>query len=279
MEYREFPPPPAAAPYVRCLWTLRDLPTSAGAASPDADAGEEGHGDAALPDGSPELIICIGDRFEYVAPDGSRILQPRAFLVGQITRPFVVQPTGAVDLLAVRFEAHGAALVCDALAPISNTWTPIEALPPSGILELAHALTRESATARRVQLTGAWLERLVRQRRPPDARVSAAVVAIRESHGAVNLEALAESLAVSSRTLQRVFAKQVGISPKLLARIVRFQRVLRAWRANPRTFAHVAAESGYFDQSHLVRDFHEFAGAPPAGLLAALPAFTAQFLA
>ncbi len=278
MEYREFPPPTATAAHVRCLWTLRDSATAEDHAASDANVDGDGGGDPALPDGSPELIINLADPFEYIAADGSRVLQPRAFLVGQITRPFSVQPTGAVDLVAVRFEAHGAALVCDDLAPLTDTWSPIEALPPSGIAELAGRLEREPTTERRVQLTASWLERLVREHGHPDARVVAAVAAIRASHGAQNLELLADSLRLSPRTMQRLFARQVGISPKHLARIVRFQHVLRAWRANPQTFARAAVDAGYFDQSHLVRDFRDFAGAPPAGLLAALPEFTALFL-
>lgn len=284
MHYREFAPPPAAAALVRCLWTLRDSSLDAFPAPHVANGSGEGdregdsQGDAAFPDGSPELIINLGDPFEYLAPDGSRILQPRAFLVGQITRPFAVQPSGAVDLVAVRFEAHGAALVCHDLAPLTDTWSPIDALAPSGIAELEHALEREPTTQGRVQLTMSWLARLVRERGHPDARVVAAVAAIRASQGAENLERLADTLRLSQRTMQRLFAKQVGISPKLLARIVRFQHVLRAWRANPQTFARAAVDAGYFDQSHLVRDFHDFAGAPPAGLLAALPEFTALFL-
>lgn len=293
MEYREYPPPPAAATHVRCIWTLRDSSTYVDGAHADAghenwrpagrsDSGGAGtdarDGDAALPDGSPELIINLGDPFDHISLDGRRIPQPRAFLVGQITRPFAVQPTGAVDLVAVRFEAHGAALLCDDLAPLTDTWSTIDALPPTGIADLGIALARESTSERRVQLTASWLARLPTQRAGADTRVVAAVEAIRSSHGATPLDALARPLGISSRTLQRLFAKQVGISPKLLARIVRFQHVLRAWRANPRSFARAAVDAAYYDQSHLVRDFRDFAGAPPAGLLAALPEFTALFL-
>jgi len=55
--------------------------------------------------------------------------------------------------------------------------------------------------------------------------------------------------------------------------------VFTAWRTDARSLARVAAECGYFDQSHLVRDFRDFSGAPPAGFLAALPEFTGFFVA
>ncbi|MEP7383821.1 MAG: helix-turn-helix domain-containing protein [Gemmatimonadota bacterium] len=280
MDYRELPPPPEVAEHVRCLWTLRgDGSTNREHVVCDAAAGTtDAEAEAALPDGSPELIFNFGAPFEYLSPDGGRIRQPQAFLVGQITRPFAVVATGAVELLAVRFDAHGAALACDDVGALLNTWLSIESLPACGVVELAVALRERADPGARIDLVSDWLRGLVRERHAAHPQVVAAVHAIRRSHGAANVDALCESLAVSPRTLQRLFARQVGITPKLLARIVRFQCVLRAWRSDQGTFARVAVESGYFDQSHLVRDFRDFAGAPPAGFLAALPVFTAQFL-
>jgi AraC-like DNA-binding protein len=69
----------------------------------------------------------------------------------------------------------------------------------------------------------------------------------------------------------------VGITPKLLARIVRFQRVFSEWRADPKRLSRVAAECGYFDHAHLVRDFRELAGVPPAAFLPNQPEFTGFF--
>jgi transcriptional regulator GlxA family with amidase domain len=95
---------------------------------------------------------------------------------------------------------------------------------------------------------------------------------------AIALDEFAKAMCVSPRTLQRRFTVHVGISPKLLARIRRFQRVLSAWREDPGSLARVAVECGYFDQSHLIRDFRDFAGAAPAAFLANQPEFTQLFL-
>lgn len=66
---------------------------------------------------------------------------------------------------------------------------------------------------------------------------------------------------------------------KLPARIRRFQRVFLAWRVDRRTLSRVAAECGYFDHPHLIRDFRDFAGSAPAAFLANQPEFTQFFLA
>ena len=270
MEYVERPPHPELAGLVRTYWWLRGDPDPAGVAEP------------ALPDGSPELIINLGPPWEHVAADGTRTLQPTAFLVGQILGPMVVRPTGRMDLVAVRLEAHAASLLQDDLSALTDSWAPVESLRASAqpaLAALRTELALESDLEAQVLALDDAMRALVEVSSPPDELVGQAVRAIRGSHGAVEIDALARTLGLTTRTLQRRFATAAGLSPKMLARIVRFQRVFAAWRDDPASCSRVALECGYYDQSHLVRDFRDFAGAPPAGFLAAMPAFTAVFTA
>jgi AraC-like DNA-binding protein len=267
MEYAEFDPAAALRPLVRCYWSL----TASGQAPPVTP-------EPALPDGSPELIINAADPFCVFGPDGERSVQPRAILVGQITRPFTVGPTGRVDLFAVRFQPDGASLVCDDLASLTDRWIDVEALPVDGLTGLRAIFEEEHDAMARTRHVDRLLTTLATTRRAPDRAVRAAVRAIEASHGVIALEQLAATIGCSARQLQRRFAEQVGISPKLLARIRRFQRVFAAWRDDPRSLSRVAAECGYFDQPHLIRDFRDFAGQAPAAFLANQPEFTQFFL-
>ena len=63
-----------------------------------------------------------------------------------------------------------------------------------------------------------------------------------------------------------MFQREVGLNPKLYARIVRFQHVLRTQHG---TWSEIAQDCGYFDQPHLIRDFEEFTGQTPSGYSAA----------
>jgi hypothetical protein len=57
----------------------------------------------------------------------------------------------------------------------------------------------------------------------------------------------------------------VGCTPKTLARIARFQRVLGLREGRPEWgWARVAVEAGYYDQAHLIGDYRRFAGLTPA---------------
>lgn len=161
---------------------------------------------------------------------------------------------------------------------LTDSWLPV---PRLGLPRFARAVAAIAARrrGRRLEALFEAVALLRRRSAPPDQRVADAVRAIRSSRGAVPLDALARSLGLTPRSLQRRFADEVGISPKVLARIVRFQRVFAACRDEPGSLAAVAAECGYYDQPHLVRDFREFAGEAPARALVALPEFTALFTA
>ncbi len=274
MQYQEFPALPQLDRLVRCFWILQD--DQARARSSRADLGDGA--EPALPDGSPELIFNIADPFEHVAATGRVKRQPQAFLVGQITGPMVVRPTGRVDLIAVRFEAHGAALLAPDVSQLTDRWVDVQRLRDRELAALNGQLQAAASLEERIGLIGGWLTRRTARGAGLDSRVETAVRAIRSTYGAVNLDGLCEELQLTPRSLQRLFKLQVGISPKLLGRIVRFQRIFTAWRNDPSTLSRVAVECSYFDQPHMIRDFRQFAGAPPANFLAALPRFTGFFL-
>ena len=286
MEYAEFEPPAALADIVRCFWVLRAGPGALERAEP------------AIPDGSPELILSLASVTRARAPSGRMVPQPGAMLVGQITRPFSVQAVGAVELVAARLHPYGAAWLCARVDALTDGWmslgAPFAAARRSAQAargaEARVAILAQAMLAVRVggAIDGARREAkrvAVRDSRPrarvpgPDARVIRAVDAIVASHGAVPMATLARDAATTPRQLQRLFARDVGVSPKLLARIRRVQRVFAAWRDEPGRWTRVAAECGYFDQAHRSRDFREIAGGAPAGLVEAMPRFTRQFTA
>jgi transcriptional regulator GlxA family with amidase domain len=80
------------------------------------------------------------------------------------------------------------------------------------------------------------------------------------------VEALATSLGVTARHLERCFESHVGLSPKVLCRLARFHhmRTLLDVARRP-DWSHLACECGYFDQAHLIREFRHFTGRTPQG--------------
>jgi AraC-like DNA-binding protein len=86
-----------------------------------------------------------------------------------------------------------------------------------------------------------------------------------------SVKCVAADLGVSERQLRRLFHQTIGLTPKAFARLARFHLALRtALEDHHTTWANIAATAGYYDQAHLIEDFHAIAGVTPRTLLAEL---------
>jgi AraC-like DNA-binding protein len=105
-------------------------------------------------------------------------------------------------------------------------------------------------------------------RRPPPSLVYA-WQRLCTSHGRARVSALAAELGCSPRYLTLQFREHLGMPPKIVARVLRFQHALkRLERDDGARFAEIAETCGYYDQAHLNRDFRQFAGSAPGDFLA-----------
>jgi len=149
---------------------------------------------------------------------------------------------------------------------LSSRMVGLDDLADREITELRRRLEDADDWNDRLDLAEAFV--VERLRRGPE--LSRAVVsAYRElafCHGNIRIEAIATRLGWSRKHLSQRFQDEIGLSPKSLARIMRFNRTLDlANREAQPDWAGLAAECGYADQAHLTREFGEFAGATPTG--------------
>ena len=256
LRYREFPPPDPLRRQLTCLWLLEGHAT-----------GSPGEVHPVLPDGSPELIIHLGDPFGAATGEGAPSQQPRAHFAGQLEQRLLLWPAGRIAVLGVRFRPSGAsALVREPQDRRRGSWVGLgELLGVRGAALVEEAGNAPTPLAA-LRVAARWL---TREMGPgPDGRVAAAAERVMSSGGAVPVERLAREAGIGTRHLERGFLRDVGLSPKRLARIARFQRVFHAIDRRPERWAAIAADCGYYDASHLVRDFRELAGQAPSRLVA-----------
>lgn len=117
-------------------------------------------------------------------------------------------------------------------------------------------------------LRGYLRDRQDRPRHEPRAEVTAAWKWIAWHRGAGSMAGLAQHVLLSQRQLTTLFRAEIGLSPKAVSRLMRFeyarQQVAAAVRAGGHVdLAGIAAACGYFDHSHLVRDFQQYVGTSP----------------
>lgn len=258
MRYAEQAPPAALAPFVRCFWTLE---------GDAADLDEPVQ--PILPDGCPELVLHLGDRFERLYPEGRIERQASVLLAGQLTQHLSLRPTGRVAVIGVRFHPDGAAVLVDVPQhDLVGLTIDIDALSPALGRSLRAACASTQRPADALDALQRCLMKWVEGFRP-DPRMRYAVDAIQRHRGGVSIDALARRTGWTRRHLERRFQVVVGISPKRLARIARFQSALQVLEQMeaPKRSTRTALAVGYADQSHFIREFHELAGCAPGAHL------------
>jgi AraC-like DNA-binding protein len=247
LNYAELQATPPLDSLIRCFWFL----------SGDSLGAEP---QVVVPDGRLEIILHLADPFYRIQADGPHV-QPRALLSGQLTAPITLRAGVATDIVGIRFRTAESVLAFP-LSELTDRVESLDAVAP----KLSVALYAAAQRARTPQARAAALSQVLASfvRRTPDALASAVVRSL-DTTQRPKVGLIAGRFGVTARTLERKVRESTGLPPNVMRRVLRFRRAFRMLDgAAPGTWACVALRAGYFDQAHLIRDFRQFAGAPPS---------------
>lgn len=171
---------------------------------------------------------------------------------------------GAGSVFGIKFRPGGFYPFLKApLSALRQQPLPLRELFGPGALELEAGLLALEDDAARVKLAEAFLKERLPERDERVEWVNRVVDAIVEEPGVTRVEQLATRFGVSPRTLQRLFHTYVGVGPKWVIMRYRLQEAVAELDRGSRAWARLAADLGYFDQSHFVRDFKALVGKTP----------------
>lgn len=253
MEYRIYEPSADLAKHVKTYWSL------------DSEPEHEPQRERIFPDGCIELIFNHGDRFKKYDNETDFHLQSLSFIHGQLKHFFELEPTGRVGIFSTRFHPAGLQpfIDFDVDTFTGKTLTVTEVWGDEGT-SLATAIQKCATHEERVVVLEGFLLKKRDVLKVDNAPVEYCVDAMLASVGDVSIEKLAEELNISKRQLERRFTAAVGITPKLLARIIRFQNILQLIENKEfKSFTTVAYDGGFYDQAHFIKDFKDFTGLNP----------------
>jgi AraC-like DNA-binding protein len=243
--YREFAPPPALAAAVEAVWIHR---------SPEAGM------HLVLPD--PALNLA----FRCRRLPGGGIDAPRLTVIGPKNRPYPFHFRAGDEIAAVKVKLEWTRALLR-LVPADHfdredALGPADARLPAWLLDrLSGAPTAEAAAA---LLASALASLSPATGLCPPAAPARALDLVRQATGRVSVEVVAARMGVSLRQLRRVVRSEAAMSLKAYARITRLNAAMAAAdRAARPGWARVAVESGFCDQSHLVRECRALAGFTP----------------
>ena len=219
-----------------------------------------------IPDGCSEIVLNLGDAFVRHTGAGSH-RQPRSLVAGQITRAITIQPSGRVNVWGIRFQPWAAApLLGFSGAEMQDCLTTIDDVAPRLGAELHAAADASAPALQRDRIVDAVTRHLARAR-PVDARLPRLAAYVAERREPLTVRAAARETGLGVRRVQQLFRDDVGLTPKQLQRITRFQRALALGRAHSRlTWSAIASRAGYHDQAHLIHESRAIAGCTPAEL-------------
>lgn len=255
MLYRSYTPSSRLAGLVERFWLCSDAPSH--------------RRERILPSGTTELVINLHD-------DEIRIYEPLhadlyarfsgAVVSGPYSRCFLIDPTQHASIIGVHFRPGGAfpffGLPIDELV---DTHLDLDTLWGRLATELRERLCAAPTAVKQFSLLEAALVSRLAHAPIRHGAVGLALTKFGETHEGTRVRDVASYVGLSQRRFIEVFAAEVGLTPKLYCRVRRFQQAMDSVQnAIAPEWSKVAAGCGYFDQSHLIRDFLAFSGLTPA---------------
>lgn len=212
------------------------------------------------------LIISFAEPFEIAF---GRVPSPSdrywSFTSGLYPGFVLINSYGGAECVQIDFTPLGAYRFFGMpMSELASRIVTLDDLADRAIEELRQRLAHEPAWERRLDMAEAFVAERIAAARPASAEITWAYDTIRARHGDIRVRDVAASLDWSRKHLNDRFRAEVGVGPKAVARMARFNRALDLSRhAAGEGWARIAAEAGYADQAHMVREFRELGGITP----------------
>jgi AraC-like DNA-binding protein len=217
------------------------------------------HGsERALPTGTVELVINLGS--DEAGFD--------AIVCGPHSRFFVIDTSRPATVMGAHFKPGGiAAFLGLPVDELHNLHFPLSAVWGPRADELRERLLAAPDTETRFALFERLLSAQLDRRHRRHAAVSHALTSF--ARGSRRIGDVVDETGLSPRRFIRLFSESVGLTPKAFCRVRRFQRAVSLLHEpHDVDWAATAVACGYYDQSHMIHDFKDFAGLSPAAYLA-----------
>ena len=256
MNYQEYIPSEALRSCVKCYYVY------------ESDA-QQLVDDKAFATGCVEIMLNLDGEQWQTQSNGKFIQTSKVELWGQILRPLPLKLTGKSSMLGIRFHPFGAALFFNEEVSLFNDQViDLRSLMGKSVDDLYKVLQDANELTERLKLIEDFLLNRLTQstsRKEKTTLVKFVMDELTRDDFFDNIENVAARYGITSRYLQKIFLQYTGLTPKLYTKINRFQKCLVLVGRGDLSLTSIAYQSGYFDQSHFIREFRSFTGITPSG--------------
>lgn len=252
--YKQYRPSALLADLVECYWTVR------------APVNSFGKHERLIPGGRIEMMFNFADplRWLITQQDALGAVMQNAFLMGPRNRIYYAYGAGNIDMAGIRFKPGGLAAFTNVPASaILNQVVPAECFFGRAVNDWPALLYEMETDEDKVNLLDRLLIQAVRKYDLDLQMINSVVETIRMNTDSTHIQSICAKTGWSYKKLERTFQKNAGYTPKYYSKIVRFNKALRLMARNQQSLTEVCYDCNYFDQSHFIKDFHQFAGTTP----------------
>jgi AraC-like DNA-binding protein len=222
-----------------------------------------------FPNGRLELIVNLGDAY-HIRGGATPSLLTEGGLSGLQSAPLVIEQPARQRCLGIRLRPAGAfALLPAPQSELSGRVLSLRDLFGRAGGELAARCFDARTVEERFRVALDWVAARAARSAGVDRAVGWCAAQIEGSFGTASIARLREEVGFSAPRMAGWFREQIGLTPKLYARTVRFARLLRLLQDGPPALAAAALDAGYYDQPHMTSEFRELGGVTPRDFLAA----------
>ena len=254
MIYQEMLPCVALRPYVNCFWMIHSVnPLSTQ--------------DRTFPDGCQE--ICFNIDTTVLRDDGKGFAaNPAVELIGQMTRPYDIVTQGKNLHFGVKFYPHSfSRFTKESIYDLRDRSIDLRDLMGPQFLDIIDKVFEKPTFARFIECMECFFLNVLSLKNPNEkayAMVSHAVQTLMRMKNHTKIEFLADLVGIGERSLQNMFKHHVGLGPKLLIKMIRFQRTFPYLKNHRYSLTDIAHLCGYYDQAHFTHEFKTFTGVYPS---------------
>lgn len=227
--------------------------------------------DRILPSAQSQLLINLGPTQYRIdpGPPERRIPFDDIWYMGLQQQSIDAEAPHGNALLGVAFHAQGTyRWLGDALAEGGGAVLPLADLLGARELGLREQLLNTPDIGQRFAIVQHWLLQRMNALSPVHPAVLQSIDLLQRSAGRCAIGELVRQTGFSRKHLAALFKRQVGLSPKALARVLRFRQVVKLLQSrDPGSCFDLADSFGFYDQSHLINEIRAFSGFSPQELL------------
>jgi len=223
-----------------------------------------------VPDGFIELFFPRYDPISIkMNSQNNSVSADSGFILGQTAKKIEFRPTGKLELLSLKIQPWATSLFFPDKAELfRDKMSLLDDLGVNTLNELQDKILHSHTKEEALEIIRNYLFRLMNKKVSFSSLIFKSINYIFQNYKDFKVKKLSERLNISTQYLERQFLEHIGISPKQFARVIRIRSLTEYYKNNPSiSLTDLSYKFGFFDQSHLIRDFKLVVNASPKKFL------------